>query len=86
VAVHGLGSSVETTWTHEQSGKLWLRDFLPEDFPKARIMTFRHNSSWKSEALLKDPVDHRRQFLSALEGRGATDKVMAKKPYGEEVG
>lgn len=85
VAVHGLGSSVETTWTHERSGKLWLRDFLSEDFPKARIMTFRHNSSWKSEALLKDLVDHGRQFLSALDGRRAIDKVVANKPYGEEV-
>ncbi|KAI1146836.1 hypothetical protein F4825DRAFT_466221 [Nemania diffusa] len=74
VAVHGLGSSVETTWTHE-SGKLWLRDFLPHDFKKSRIMTFRHNSSWKSQAQAKDLADHGRQFLDALEGRRATDKA-----------
>lgn len=75
VAVHGLGSSVETTWTHKTSGKLWLRDFLHLDFPKARIMTYRHDSGWKSQALVKDLADHGRQFLSALEGRRATEEV-----------
>ncbi|KAI1660708.1 hypothetical protein F4813DRAFT_261661 [Daldinia decipiens] len=74
VAVHGLGSSVETTWTHKISGSLWLRDFLHLDFPKARVMTFRHNSSWESRALVKDLVDHGRQFLGALEGLRAIDE------------
>ncbi|KUI70689.1 Serine/threonine-protein phosphatase 6 regulatory ankyrin repeat subunit B [Cytospora mali] len=69
VAVHGLGCSVETTWMHKRSKQLWLKDFLHLDFPKARIMTFRHNSSWDSNAPVKDLSDYGRQFLGALEGR-----------------
>src|SRR5277367_3733735 len=36
VAVHGLGGDAYKTWTHE-NGKLWLRDFLPDQLPGARI-------------------------------------------------
>lgn len=35
--------------------------------PNARIMSYRHNSRWKSNALVKDLEAHGRQFLSALE-------------------
>lgn len=30
----------------------WLRDLLPSQFPKARIMTFEHNVDW----LIKAPL------------------------------
>ncbi|KAJ8130426.1 hypothetical protein O1611_g3206 [Lasiodiplodia mahajangana] len=72
VAVHGLGSSVETTWTHPTSQKLWLKDFLPEHIRSARIMTFRHNSGWRFKALVKDLPDYGKQFLSALRAIRAT--------------
>lgn len=75
VAVHGLGSSVETTWTHKQSGKLWLRDFLHLDFPKARIMTYCHNTSWQSQALGSNLSDHGAQLLGFLEGERNTEEV-----------
>ena len=39
VAVHGLAGGALKTWTHE-NGKLWLRDFLPNDLPGARIFSF----------------------------------------------
>jgi hypothetical protein len=52
-----------------------LRDFLPQDLPKARIMTYRHKSSWMSNALVKDLGDHAKQFLHYLEGQRATDEV-----------
>ncbi|KAL2851634.1 Alpha/Beta hydrolase protein [Aspergillus pseudodeflectus] len=45
VAVHGLGGDAFTTWT-ASNGKLWLRDFLPQQIPNARIMTFGYDSSW----------------------------------------
>ncbi|GKZ33149.1 hypothetical protein AbraIFM66950_002933 [Aspergillus brasiliensis] len=67
VAVHGLGSSVETTWTHKKTRKLWLKDFLNQDVPDARIMTYRHNSRWQKNALVKDLDAYGRQFLSDLE-------------------
>ncbi|KAI9732413.1 MAG: hypothetical protein M1834_001621 [Cirrosporium novae-zelandiae] len=75
VAVHGLGSSVETTWKHPDSGKVWLRDLLHQDLPKARIMTFRHNSKWKSDAQVKDIIDYGKQLLSAVEDERVKDDV-----------
>ncbi|KAH8746959.1 hypothetical protein F5882DRAFT_312127 [Hyaloscypha sp. PMI_1271] len=40
VAVHGLNGDAYSTWTHAQTEKLWLRDFLPSDLPGARIYSF----------------------------------------------
>ncbi|OJZ87092.1 hypothetical protein ASPFODRAFT_205968 [Aspergillus luchuensis CBS 106.47] len=47
VAVHGLNpkskkNHAEKTW--ESNGKLWLRDFLPQQLPRARIFLFSYNS------------------------------------------
>ncbi|PYI10351.1 kinesin [Aspergillus sclerotiicarbonarius CBS 121057] len=47
VAVHGLNpkskkNHAEKTW--ETNGKLWLRDFLPRQLPRARIFLFSYNS------------------------------------------
>jgi predicted alpha/beta-fold hydrolase len=44
--VHGIGGDSYSTWTHPQSKKLWLRDFLPqvEAFRNARILTFGYNA------------------------------------------
>lgn len=32
------------TWTDPTSGKLWLRDFLPQALPDSRIMTFSYDA------------------------------------------
>jgi len=45
---------------------MWLRDFLPEHFPNARIMTYGYDSS------LKHPnganlTDYRRNFIECLQ-------------------
>jgi len=42
IAVHGLGSKYPKTWTKDN--KMWLRDFLPDDFPRARILAFVYPS------------------------------------------
>lgn len=50
VAVHGLNprnkvDHAMATWTAQRSKKLWLRDFLPKQIPKARIMIFGYNAN-----------------------------------------
>jgi len=43
VFVHGLTGNREKTWTH-RNGTFWPRVLLPEDFPRARIMTFGYDA------------------------------------------
>lgn len=45
VAVHGLGGDWERTWTDSESSKLWLRDFVPEQFSnlKFRISSYGYD-------------------------------------------
>lgn len=43
VAVHGITGDAYDTWTHK-NGKLWLRDFIPEDFPGARVFSFGYDA------------------------------------------
>ena len=43
VALHGINGDAYNTWTH-RNGKLWLRDFLAQLLPGARIFTFGYPS------------------------------------------
>ena len=45
VAIHGLNGDFEDSWTDRETGKLWLRDSLPEDLPGARIFSFGYEAS-----------------------------------------
>lgn len=42
IAIHGLAGHALKTWT--EGDKLWLRDFLPWELPKARVLTFGYDS------------------------------------------
>ncbi|KAJ6506700.1 hypothetical protein C8R45DRAFT_970294 [Mycena sanguinolenta] len=44
IAVHGLGSSFPSSWTEKESGVMFLKEFLPKDFPQARILAFVYPS------------------------------------------
>jgi hypothetical protein len=46
VAVHGLGGDWEQTWTDPLTGKCWLRDFLPDQFPNSRTMSYGYDSAF----------------------------------------
>ncbi|KAK3357688.1 hypothetical protein B0T25DRAFT_166748 [Lasiosphaeria hispida] len=55
IAVHGLGSSVDWSWTwRDKSGQSppvhWLRDLLPAIVPNARIIVYNYDSKWHSNA------------------------------------
>ncbi|KAK2746767.1 hypothetical protein FQN55_005494 [Onygenales sp. PD_40] len=43
IAVHGLNGHPYETWRHE-NGNVWLRDFLPLQYPGARIFSFGYSS------------------------------------------
>ncbi|KAK5988191.1 Kinesin light chain-like protein [Cladobotryum mycophilum] len=57
VAVHGLGSNVDWSWTWKSKSNPdlkvhWLRDpnMLPEKMPFSRIMTYNYESKWHVNA------------------------------------
>ena len=76
IAVHGLGSTPARAWVHKESGKNWLKDFLPDDLNhKARIMTYNHQSHWDSYAFLKSFDGFAQDLLRALEDRRSLKEV-----------
>ncbi|WQF87977.1 Putative alpha/beta hydrolase-1, NACHT nucleoside triphosphatase [Colletotrichum destructivum] len=54
IAVHGLGSNVDWSWTWKDGEKRvnWLRDhdMLPARVPKSRIMVYNYESRWHADA------------------------------------
>ncbi|PTB63088.1 pfs domain-containing protein [Trichoderma citrinoviride] len=54
IAVHGLGSNVDWSWTWKDNGKCvnWLQDpdMLPAKVPKSRIIAYNYESKWDADA------------------------------------
>ncbi|KAI1498085.1 hypothetical protein F5X99DRAFT_342248 [Biscogniauxia marginata] len=80
VAVHGLGSNVDWSWTWKDGAKRvhWLRDpdMLPAKVPNARIMVYNYDSTWHSNAPKtrlhlcgKDLVDSLHDFRADVSDR-----------------
>lgn len=67
VAVHGLGGHWKKTWTAE-NGKMWLRDFLPNQLPTARIMSYGYNSKTAFSKSVTDIEDESTLLLNYLAG------------------
>lgn len=44
IAVHGLSGNWRQTWTHD-NGRFWLAQFLPVQFPNARVMAYGYNAN-----------------------------------------
>lgn len=71
VAVHGLQGDAYKTWEYE-NGTLWLRDLLPEEVPRARIMTFGYDSTIafsNSVARIEDKALDLLNNVGALRGK-----------------
>ena len=52
IAVQGLGSNYETTWTAQDSNGgtyMWLRDLLPAKLNTMRVQTFQYDSRWYAD-------------------------------------
>ena len=78
VAVHGLGGHATTTWTHDSTGKLWLRDFLPHTIPNARIMTFGYDSRVIGTRSVIGMMENANILLTQLSLHRDSDKVSIK--------
>lgn len=66
IFVHGLGGDSVQTWTHGGTGSYWPRDFLPEDIPEARVMTFDYNGAAAFGRSTADIADHAKALLAGV--------------------
>ena len=66
MAVHGFGGDAFTTWTHPKSKAFWLKDFLPQHIPDARIMTFGYNADAAFGQSTAEVTDHAKSLLTGL--------------------
>lgn len=55
IAIHGLNGNRLETWTDQRTGKLWLRDFLPDALPGARVYSFGYDSTFFSRSRARVP-------------------------------
>ncbi|KAI1091610.1 hypothetical protein F5B19DRAFT_457662 [Rostrohypoxylon terebratum] len=69
VAVHGLSGDSEETWTDDKTNKLWLRDFLPSQFPGVpiRVWSFGYDASVFGKAVI-DIEDVATSLVAGLDG------------------
>jgi hypothetical protein len=75
IAIHGLGGTAFKTWTHS-NGKNWLRDFVPSEFPGARVYTFGYDSGFAFSRGTGTVNDFARSFLEAVKlERSRPDQV-----------
>ncbi|KAK4108885.1 hypothetical protein N656DRAFT_362006 [Canariomyces notabilis] len=54
IAIHGLGGDKFGSWTSPSgNGALWIRDFLKDSFPRARIFTYGYDAgkAWLSNSV-----------------------------------
>ncbi|KAL9619052.1 MAG: hypothetical protein Q9160_006307 [Pyrenula sp. 1 TL-2023] len=75
VAVHGLGANPNYAWTWRGEEKPdggpretanWLTEFLPEELPDARIMTYGYDSRWHRNAPVITMFDIANSFMKNL--------------------
>ena len=67
-----------TTWTHDSTRKLWLRDFLPHTIPNARIMTFGYDSRVVGSRSVIGMMENANSLLTQLSLLRDSDKVSIK--------
>ncbi|KAF8541495.1 hypothetical protein BDD12DRAFT_878614 [Trichophaea hybrida] len=70
IAVHGLGGHAYKTWTHLKTGKLWLKDMLPneEKFRGARVFTYGYDARTAFTNSLSSILDISNNLVADLAG------------------
>ena len=54
------------SWQH-QSGKMWLRDFLPEHIPNVRVITYGYPAKLRGSGSHARLYDYTAAFLQELQ-------------------
>jgi hypothetical protein len=66
VAANDLGGHGFESWTSWETGKMWLKGFLPYDIKGIRMLSYGYNSSQDEQTVEIDFLDHRRHLLQTL--------------------
>jgi hypothetical protein len=66
IAVSDPGAHAFESWISHDTGKMWLKDFLPDDVKGIRIMSYGYSFSKYDETIDINTVDHRRNLLQTL--------------------
>jgi hypothetical protein len=66
VSVNDLGGHAFESWTSRETGKMWLKDFLPDDVKGIRVMSYGYSSSEDDDTMNIDFLDHRRNLFQTL--------------------
>ena|SRR5579862_7987693 len=74
IAIHGINGHAIKSWTHE-TGAFWLRDFLPRQFPGARVFTFGYESKVAFTHSTGVLDDFARSLLVSLMGSRTSEEV-----------
>lgn len=79
VALHGLNGHAFGTWeyTDKTDRCMWLRDFLPEHVPAARVLTYGYNANVLSDVSTGRLRSYAETFLEALRRERSSDTVRA---------
>ena len=77
IAITGLAGHAIGSWTNPASGRMWLRDDLPEDVPNARILTYGYASQLAGSNLSRSSLqDLANRFITNLvDMRDMTEQV-----------
>jgi hypothetical protein len=74
IAVHGLNGHGFKTFTHPND-RMWLRDFLPNDLPGARIYTYSYDSALFFSKNTETIRDYGRRLLENIRLIRSTKEV-----------
>ena len=77
VAIHGINGDAFKTWTHPD-GRLWLRDFLPDQLPGARIFSFGYPSEVAFTTAKGKLLDFARSLLEGLKSRRLGERLQCR--------
>ena len=75
IAVHGLGGHAFRTWTHKETGKMWLRDFLPGKLPNTRIMSFGYDAKVLNSKSVIGMMENAQNLLADIRSNRTTTEV-----------
>lgn len=75
VAIHGLGGHYNDTWTDKNTEQNWLRDFLPDQVPQLRIMSWGYNSGVLGSKSVGTVTTFAQGLLADLKTCRATKKL-----------